>query len=72
MKRRDFLFTVALVVPTSRAIAEQRTTLKHVAVVVPATMPSDISAIIFEEMQRFGYVEGANLDGRTVLRRGSI
>jgi hypothetical protein len=59
MKRRDFLFAVAFVVPTSHAIAEQRSTLKRVAMVHPVTKPGDMRiggdpnyAILFEEMQR--------------------
>ena len=68
MKRRDFLFAVAFVVPTSHAMAEQRSTLKRVAMVHPATKPGDMRiggdpnyAIVFEEMQRHGYVEGVNM-----------
>ncbi len=68
MKRRDFLFAVASVVPTSHAMAEQRSTLKRVAMVHPATKPGDMRiggdpnyAILFEEMQRLGYVEGVNM-----------
>jgi ABC-type uncharacterized transport system substrate-binding protein len=68
MKRRDFLFAVALVVLTSRALAEQRSTLKRIALVNPATKPGDmriggdlIYATIFEEMKRLGYVEDVNL-----------
>jgi len=68
MKRRDFLFAVAFVVPTSHAMAEQRSTLKRVAMVHPATKPGDMRiggdpnyAILFEEMQRLGYVEGVNM-----------
>jgi putative tryptophan/tyrosine transport system substrate-binding protein len=68
MKRRDFLFAVAFVVSTSHAIAEQRSTLKRVAMVHPATKPGDMRiggdpnyAIVFEEMQRLGYVEGVNM-----------
>jgi putative ABC transport system substrate-binding protein len=68
MKRRDFLFAVALVVRTSRALAEQRSTLKRIALVSPATKPGDmriggdlIYATIFEEMKRLGYVEDVNL-----------
>ena len=68
MKRRDFLFAVAFVVPTSHAIAEQRSTLKRVAMVHPVTKPGDMRiggdpnyAILFEEMQRLGYVEGVNM-----------
>jgi putative ABC transport system substrate-binding protein len=68
MKRRDFLFAVAFVVPTSHAIAEQRPMLKRVAMVHPATKPGDMTiggdpnyAIVFEEMQRLGYVEGVNM-----------
>jgi putative tryptophan/tyrosine transport system substrate-binding protein len=68
MKRRDFLFAVAFVVPTSHAMAEQRSTLKRVAMVHPATKPGDMRiggdpnyAIVFEEMQRLGYVEGVNM-----------
>jgi putative ABC transport system substrate-binding protein len=68
MKRRDFLFAVAFVVPTSHAMAEQRSTLKRVAMVRPVTKPGDMRiggdpnyAILFEEMQRLGYVEGVNM-----------
>jgi putative tryptophan/tyrosine transport system substrate-binding protein len=67
MKRRDFLFAIALVVPTSHALAQQRST-KRVAMVNPATKPADMRiggdsnySIIFEEMKYLGYVEGANL-----------
>jgi putative tryptophan/tyrosine transport system substrate-binding protein len=56
------------VVPTSHAIAEQRSTLKRVAMVHPVTKPGDMRiggdpnyAILFEEMQRLGYVEGVNM-----------
>ena len=68
MKRRDFLFAVAFVVPTSHAMAEQRSTMKRVAMVHPATKPGDMRiggdpnyAIVFEEMRRLGYVEGVNM-----------
>jgi putative tryptophan/tyrosine transport system substrate-binding protein len=68
MKRRDFLFAVAFVVPTSHATAEQRSTLKRVALVSPWVKPGDMRvggdpdyAIFFEEMHRLGYVEGVNM-----------
>ena len=68
MKRRDFLFAAAFVVPASQAMAEQCSTLKRVAMVHPATKPGDMRiggdpnyAIVFEEMQRLGYVEGVNM-----------
>lgn len=68
MRRRDFLLAMAFVVPTSQAMAEQRATLKRVAMAHPVTKPGDMRiggdpnyAILFEEMQRLGYVEGINM-----------
>ena len=68
MKRRDFLFAVAFVVPTSHAMAEHRSTSKRVAMMAPATKPEDMRiggdpnyTIIFEEMKRLGYIEGVNI-----------
>jgi putative tryptophan/tyrosine transport system substrate-binding protein len=68
MRRRDFLFGIALAVPTSHVLAEQRPILKRLAVLDPATKTSEIRiggdpnyTIFFEEMKRLGYVEGVNL-----------
>ena len=68
MRRRDFLFGIALTVPTSHVLAAQRPILKRLAVLDPAIKTSEIRiggdpnyTIIFEEMKRLGYVESVNL-----------
>lgn len=66
MRRRELLFGIALAVPTSHVLAEQRP--KRLALLAPATKTSEIRiggdpnyTIFFEEMKRLGYVEGINL-----------
>ena len=67
MKRRDFLFAAAMVAPAIRhASAQQPATKKRLAVI--AYKPEDmrigghpLAKVFFEELQRLGYVEGANL-----------
>jgi putative ABC transport system substrate-binding protein len=68
MKRRDFLFAIALAGPASHALAEQRPILKRLAVLDPTMKTSEIRiggdpnyTIMFEELKRLGYVEGVNL-----------
>jgi putative ABC transport system substrate-binding protein len=68
MRRRDFLFAIAVAVPISDALAEQRPISKRFAVLDPAIKTGEIRiggdpnyTIVFEEMKRLGYVEGVNL-----------
>jgi putative ABC transport system substrate-binding protein len=68
MKRRDFLFAIALAGPASHALAQQRPVLKRLAVLDPAMKTSEIRiggdpnyTVMFEELKRLGYVEGVNL-----------
>jgi putative tryptophan/tyrosine transport system substrate-binding protein len=69
MKRREFLVaTVMFATAMRHATAQQPAKMKRVAMVHPATKPDEMRiggdpnyAIIFEELQRLGYVEGVNL-----------
>jgi putative tryptophan/tyrosine transport system substrate-binding protein len=70
MKRRDFLVSVAMFATATEHASAQQTgaKMKRVAMFHPAMKPADMRiggdptyAIIFEEMERLGYVEGTNL-----------
>jgi putative ABC transport system substrate-binding protein len=67
MKRRDFLFAAAVLAPAIRhASAQQPATKKRLAVIAYKIEDMRIgrhpvSTAFFEELQRLGYVEGANL-----------
>src|SRR4051812_34753277 len=67
MKRRDFLLATALLASsTPRAIAQQPATKKRLAAIVYKIEDFRIGrhpliTAFFEELQRLGYVEGANL-----------
>ncbi len=67
MKRRDFLFAAAMLAPAIRhASAQQPATKKRLAVIVYKVEDMRIgghplATVFFEELQRLGYVEGANL-----------
>ena len=67
MKRRDFLLATALLAPAIRhASAQQPVAKKRLAVIVFKVEDTRIgghplATVFFEELQRLGYVEGANL-----------
>jgi putative ABC transport system substrate-binding protein len=67
MKRRDFLLATALLAPAIRhASAQQPATKKRLAVITYKVEDMRIggyplATVFFEELQRLGYVEGANL-----------
>ena len=69
MKRREFLaVTMMLGAAMRRAVAQRPAKMKHLAMVHPATKPDEMRiggdptyAILFEEVERLGYVEGKNL-----------
>ena len=68
MRRRSFLLGAVVLATAMRHALAQSVRMKRVAMVHPATKPDEMSIggdptfeIIFEEMKRLGYVEGANL-----------
>lgn len=67
MKRRDFLIAAAMLAPAIRhASAQQSVTKKRLAMITYKIEDTRIgghplATIFFEELQRLGYVEGANL-----------
>jgi putative ABC transport system substrate-binding protein len=67
MKRRDFLFVAALLAPSLRhASAQQPATKKRLATIFYGKVEDQRIGgpgytIFYEELQRLGYVEGANL-----------
>lgn len=70
MRRRDFLPTTAILATAMRRVSAQQSSgkVKRVAMVHPSLKPADMGiggdsvyAIVFEEMKRLGYLEGANL-----------
>jgi len=68
MKRRDFLFVATMLVPAVRqAVAQQPAPKKRLAVIAFLKVEDQRigrdpdATILFEELQRLGYVEGRNL-----------
>jgi putative tryptophan/tyrosine transport system substrate-binding protein len=69
VKRRDFLISAAIFGAATRHVsAQQPAKMKRLAMVNPTMKPADMRiggdptyAVIFEEMKRFGRVEGENL-----------
>jgi len=68
MKRRDFVAGLMIATAMRRAVAQQPTTTKRVAIVATSFKVSDMTAdrdryyrAFFEELKRLGFIEGQNL-----------
>jgi putative ABC transport system substrate-binding protein len=68
MKRRDFVVGLMIASAMRHAVAQQPAKTKRIALVSPAVKVADMRAdkdpnyrILFEELNRLGYVEGQNL-----------
>jgi putative ABC transport system substrate-binding protein len=69
MKRRDFLVGVSLAAATPYAEAQQHSKVYRIALAVPSTPITEMTeasghpvfSLLFKELKRLGYIEGANL-----------
>jgi ABC-type uncharacterized transport system substrate-binding protein len=69
MKRRDFLVGVLLAATTPYAKAQQHSKVYRIALAVPSTPITEMTeasghpvfSLLFKELKRLGYIEGANL-----------
>src|SRR5215470_11270921 len=68
MKRRDFVAGLMIATAMRRAVAQQPTTTKRIAIVATSFKVSDMRAdkdryyrVFFEELNRLGFIEGQNL-----------